>query len=115
VNKQQALTAVRDTLGQARSAELARLEPIRRALDPRTPPSVEMPKNPLPSMTNLAGKSRTNFLPLVLDTYSQVMKVDGFTPTTTRPAGGATGSGTGSTRYRPACTVPRSPTARRTW
>jgi hypothetical protein len=40
-------------------------------------PTVELPKNPLPVMSNMARKSRTNMLPLVLDTFSQVIKADG--------------------------------------
>jgi hypothetical protein len=41
-------------------------------------PTVEMPKDAPQVMKNLAWKSRTNFLPLILDTFSQVMKVDGY-------------------------------------
>jgi hypothetical protein len=76
--------AAREIMGGARAAEFERLDPIRVALEPRSrhgQPSVELPKNALPVMKNLALKSRTNLLPLVLDTFSQVMKVDGFTPT----------------------------------
>jgi hypothetical protein len=41
-------------------------------------PTVEMPEDATQVMKNLAAKSRTNFLPLVLDTFSQVMKADGY-------------------------------------
>lgn len=41
-------------------------------------PTVEMPKDAPQVMKNLAWKSRTNFLPLIVDTFSQVMKVDGY-------------------------------------
>jgi hypothetical protein len=41
-------------------------------------PTVEMPKDAPQVMKNLAWKSRTNFLPLILDTFSQVMKADGY-------------------------------------
>jgi hypothetical protein len=41
-------------------------------------PTVEMPKDATQVMKNLAWKSRTNFLPLILDTFSQVMKADGY-------------------------------------
>ncbi len=41
-------------------------------------PTVEMPEGANQVMKNLAAKSRTNFLPLILDTFSQVMKVDGY-------------------------------------
>jgi hypothetical protein len=77
-----ALEAVRQIQSGARASEHARLDRIRRALstDPNCGPSVELPKNPLQVMKNLAAKANTNLLPLVLDTFSQVMKVDGFTP-----------------------------------
>jgi hypothetical protein len=41
-------------------------------------PTVEMPTDAPQVMKNLAWKSRTNFLPLILDTFSQVMKADGY-------------------------------------
>jgi hypothetical protein len=37
-----------------------------------------MPKNATQVMKNLAYKSRTNFLPLVLDAFTQVIKADGY-------------------------------------
>jgi hypothetical protein len=41
-------------------------------------PTVEMPEDAPQVMKNLAWKARTNFLPLILDVFSQVMKVDGY-------------------------------------
>jgi hypothetical protein len=41
-------------------------------------PSVEMPKDAPQVMKNLAWKSRTNFLPLILDTFAQQIKADGY-------------------------------------
>lgn len=41
-------------------------------------PTVEMPKDAPQVMKNLAWKARTNFLPLILDTFAQVMKIDGY-------------------------------------
>jgi hypothetical protein len=78
------LIAVREIMSGPRPAEWERLEPIRKALAPSKKtdqPSMELPKNPLPVMLNLARKAPTNYLPLVLDSFSQVMKVDGYTPT----------------------------------
>ncbi len=77
-----ALKTVREIQAGPRAEEWTRLERIRNALssDPSRSPSVELPKNPLPVMTKLAAKSKTNLLPLVLKTFSQVMRVDGFTP-----------------------------------
>lgn len=44
-------------------------------------PTVEMPDDAPRVMKNLAWKSRTNVLPLILDTFSQVTKADGYTDT----------------------------------
>lgn len=44
-------------------------------------PTVEMPEDAPQVMRNLAWKARTNFLPLILDTFSQVIKADGYTDT----------------------------------
>lgn len=41
-------------------------------------PTVEIAKDAPQVVRNLAWKARTNFLPLVLDVFSQVMKVDGY-------------------------------------
>lgn len=61
-----------------RADEARRLERIRDAMRPEcVMPTVELPKEPLPIMLNMARKARTNMLPLVLDTFSQVIKADG--------------------------------------
>lgn len=90
-----ALEAARNLVYGPRIIEAARLNLIATALSPRqnyvSPDgttylggynqgqvSVEMPKGASDSMQHLAQKSRTNFLPLVVDTFSQVMKVDGY-------------------------------------
>lgn len=49
-------------------------------------PTVEMPKDAPQVMKNLAWKSRTNFLPLILDVFSQVMKVDGYIEANGKPS-----------------------------
>jgi hypothetical protein len=74
-----ALTTVREIMSGPRAEEHRRLDYIQCALSPRrdSAPSVELPKNPNPVMLALARKSRTNMLPLILDQYSQGMKVVG--------------------------------------
>jgi hypothetical protein len=127
-----ALEAAKNVMG-ARRAEADRLNFIAGALNPsrfrhelvagRTnegtykqygQPTVELPKNATPTLQRLAWKARTNFLPLVLDTFSQVMKVDGYPTAKTDVEGGPWGTRgrrTSWTPARPACTALRSPTA----
>jgi hypothetical protein len=102
-------------------AVLLRLHPVRGRLDRHVRragfPTVELPKNATPAMQRLAWKARTNFLPLVLKTFSQTMKVDGYPTTKTDVEGGPWSylwQRTGWTPGRRASTVPRSPTGRRT-
>jgi hypothetical protein len=95
LSKQQALEAARNIAFGPRIAEQPRLDYIAHAVNPRrayaqawdqpgimTPgydaPTVEMPEKAPAVMRNLAWKSRTNFLPLILDTFAQVMKADGY-------------------------------------
>jgi hypothetical protein len=76
-----AVTAVRDTLLGARAAESERLERIHAAMQPCGPttwPNVEIPQDAPDALKRLARKSETNVLPLVVDTFSQTMKVDGY-------------------------------------
>lgn len=95
-----ALEAARNIVYGPRMIEAHRLNRIARALSPRhqfTDPSgiqylgdhdgfghstVEMPQNATPAMQHLALKARTNFLPLVVDTFAQNMKVDGILSST---------------------------------
>jgi hypothetical protein len=107
LSPEKALDAARNVYG-ARLAESNRLNFIAGALNPQAfssdyiqsaagsigmyagPgfPTVELPKNASPAMQRLAWKSRTNFLPLVLNTFSQTMKVDGYPTTKTDVEGG---------------------------
>jgi hypothetical protein len=100
LSPQKALEAARNVY-DARIEEMQRLDFIYGALHPKRYagdyinsaenfrgtsdefgyPTVELPKTASPTQQRLAWKARTNFLPLVLKTYSQTMKVDGF-PTT---------------------------------
>jgi hypothetical protein len=81
LSKNDALIATRSIIAGARAAEAPRLERIANALRPWAPgrpPSFVIPTDAPKSMVALAGKSETNFLPLVAETFSQVMKVDGY-------------------------------------
>lgn len=96
-----ALEAARNIVYGPRVIEAERLNRIAIALSPRnqfTSPSgtqflgdaqggvgyvtVEMPSNAPVAMQHLALKARTNFLPLVVDTFAQNMKVDGILSST---------------------------------
>jgi hypothetical protein len=94
-----ALKAARNIWAGPRIFEAQRLQFIADAVSPRRAysqylntnqpmttfgsgsPTVEMPDDAPQVMKNLAWKSRTNFLPLILDTFSQVTKADGYTDT----------------------------------
>jgi len=94
LNPKNALETARNIWAGPRLAEAQRLNFIAAAVNPRRAyasnmglpmtqlglghPTVEMPKDAPPVMRNLAWKSRTNFLPLILDTFAQVMKADGY-------------------------------------
>lgn len=81
LSKDDALTAAREILQGPRAEEQIRLERLARALRPSGPaddPRVEIPSDAPPAMRNLARKASTNFMPLVVDTFSQVMKVEGY-------------------------------------
>lgn len=78
--KKQALDLALDILNGPRAAELPRLERIAQAMRPARDGEfrVDIPKGAPREMQSLARKAETNFMPLVVDTFSQVMKVDGF-------------------------------------
>jgi hypothetical protein len=92
-----ALEAARNIVYGPRMVEAERLNRIARSLSPRNIASnpdgatflgdvdggtgytsVEMPRGAPTVMQHLALKARTNFLPLVVDTFAQNMKVDGL-------------------------------------
>lgn len=84
LDKKAALEAVNTVLTSQRPAEMSRLNCIHEALEVRTGPgayrpTVEIPADAPPLMRELARKSETNYLPLLVKTFSQVMKVDGYT------------------------------------
>lgn len=49
-------------------------------------PTVEMPEDAPQVMRNLAYKSRTNYLPLILDAFSQLTKADGYIESNGKPS-----------------------------
>lgn len=94
-NPQQAVEAARNIFSGPRFLEAERLNFIANAVTPRRiynswlnqplptnlwgAPTVEMPSDAPQVMKNLAYKARTNFLPLILDVFSQQIKADGYT------------------------------------
>lgn len=83
LTKQQALETVKNVLLDQRVSEAARLQRIHEAMRPcRTSaefrPSVQIPADAPPLMRELARKADTNYLPLLVKTFAQVMKVDGY-------------------------------------
>jgi hypothetical protein len=88
VNRNQAVDAVRNILQGARAYESERLEVISGSLKPVTPTQAQMGleasgRREEPSL-GMRWRSQTNFLPLVVDTYSQSMKVDNYLASDTR-------------------------------
>lgn len=83
LSKSQALATVKDILTGPRAQELPRLERIRAALKPRVEPgefipTVSIPKDAPRMMRELARRSETNYLPLLVKTFAQVIKMDGY-------------------------------------
>lgn len=81
LSKKDALEAAKNLLYGPRAAEATRLNMIAEAMKScgdNDDPKVEIPKDAPDAMRKLARKASTNFLPLVVDTFSQVMKVDGY-------------------------------------
>lgn len=91
LNKEKALEAARMMLTDARAVEADRLNRIYNALKP-TPPAPDDPTDPNawhhdrvlipadapPQMKELAREAETNYLPLLVKTFGQVMKADGY-------------------------------------
>jgi hypothetical protein len=77
LSKKDALDAAQYIMNGPRADEAGRLNLIAASLKPRTP-TVTLPREATPTMARLAAKSQTNYLPLVLDTLAQVMKVEGY-------------------------------------
>lgn len=83
LSKVDALDAVREVLMYQQPLEATRLNRIHDALntDPYRDwaPTVQIPADAPQLMQELAKKSETNYLPLLVKTFSQVMKVDAYT------------------------------------
>lgn len=83
MNKEQAIAAARDLL-KVREEEAKRLDPLAEAMLPWTAENaaskVFASAKSTSAETNaaIAQRSQRNFLPLVLDTFSQTMKVDNY-------------------------------------
>jgi len=93
-NQKDAIDAARNIWSGPRVMEATRLNYIASAVNPRRAysqymnqpwsalgsgvPTVEMPKDAPQVMKNLAWKARTNYLPLVLDAFTQLAKADGY-------------------------------------
>lgn len=88
MNKTAALDAVRYIMSGPRAHEHERLDMIAAALRPWTEENahdrLRRKGVPLKAIEGLAWISQTNFLPLVLDVYSQAMKVDNYIASSTR-------------------------------
>lgn len=87
MNREQAVDAVRGIMGNARAFESIRLDQIAEAMKPWTPERAKMlleaqgrSEEPVEGMK---WRSHTNFLPLVVGTYSQAMKIDNYLSSTT--------------------------------
>lgn len=83
LSKADALTAARDILLGPRAQESVRLERIHAAMQPcklagEFIPSVQIPADAPALMRELARKSDSNYLPLLVKTFRQVMKADGY-------------------------------------
>ncbi|MBJ8342786.1 phage portal protein [Antrihabitans sp. YC3-6] len=83
LSKADALVAAREILSGPRVQEAERLRRIHDAMQPcrrsgEFIPTVQVPKDAPPLMKELARKSETNYLPLLVKTYRQVIKADGY-------------------------------------
>lgn len=83
LSQSQALATVKDVLTGSRTQELPRLNRIRAAMKPRIEPwefvpTVAIPKDAPKLMRELARRAETNYLPLLVKTFAQVIKMDGY-------------------------------------
>ncbi|MDQ3485025.1 MAG: phage portal protein, partial [Actinomycetota bacterium] len=86
LSRRDAVDAAENIMAGPRLAERRRLDRIARAVNPSSfatstgdfPLSVEIPAGAPLVMANLAQKSRTNYLPLILDVLSQTLIVEGY-------------------------------------
>ncbi len=88
MDRRKVIEAVQHIMGGPRCFELQRLERIHEALKPWTPESaarhLERTGNSKEPAVGMKWRSQTNFLPLVLDVFSQAMKVDNYLASDTK-------------------------------
>lgn len=82
-SKEQALDAVKAILTGPRAVEADRLNRIHQALTPKRPwdaftPTAQFPVDAPETMKQLARRAESNYLPLLVKTFGQVIKVDGY-------------------------------------
>ena len=83
LSPQKALETVRELYAGPRASEASRLARISNALRTRREPgefvvTTQIPEDAPSLMKEIARKSETNYLPLLVKTFAQVMKVDGY-------------------------------------
>jgi hypothetical protein len=83
LTKQQALDAAKAILEGPRAAEADRLSRIHEATKPKRPwdafvPTSQFPVDAPETMKQLARKAESNYLPLLVKTFGQVIKVEGY-------------------------------------
>lgn len=82
-----ATAVARNILTGAKAYESARLAKIQEAMQPNRlvdQLGMEIPRDAPESMKRLAAKAQANFLPLVVETFSQVMKVEDYIASSSR-------------------------------
>lgn len=81
--KEQALDAAKAILDGPRALEADRLNRIHAALKPKRPwdaftPTAQFPVDAPDTMKQMARRAESNYLPLLVKTFGQVIKVDGY-------------------------------------
>jgi hypothetical protein len=88
VNRDDAIDAVREIMYNARADELVRLDAINSAMKPWTyeqsTAMLEAQGRRDEPVIGMKWRSQTNFLPLVVDVYSQAMKLDNYLASDTK-------------------------------
>lgn len=88
MKKDAAIKAVQDIMKGARAAESVRLDKLAAALQPWTPEdavkNLQIKGIPTGPAEGIASRSQSNYLPLILDIYSQAMKVDDYLSSKTK-------------------------------
>lgn len=81
LSQSDAVTAAREVYEGPRTKEKSRLDRINAAIQPDLDPDdIHIPSDAKQEMRDFARKSRTNYLPLVVDVLSQSLRVVGYRP-----------------------------------